>query len=46
MSHLVLLLLAYTVAIQAQDWAAIDSRLAAVQKAVEARDLKAAPCGQ
>jgi len=36
------LLLGYSVAAQAQDWAAIDRQLAAAQKAVEARDLKAA----
>ena len=41
MRYLVLLL-GYTVAAQAQDWAAIDRQLAAVQKAVEARDLRAA----
>ena len=36
------LLVGYSVAAQSQDWAAIDRQLAAVQKAIEGRDLKAA----
>jgi len=42
MRHLWLLVLGYSAAAPAQDWAAIDRQLAAVQKAVEARDLEAA----
>ena len=42
MRHLWLLVLGYSVAAPAQDWAAIDRQLAAVQQAVEARDLEAA----
>jgi hypothetical protein len=42
MFRYLLLLVGNSVVLQAQDWAAIDRQMAAVQKAVEARDLKAA----